>query len=433
MRRPQRADDCGVDVCVNPGQRHVLVGPNWVLQYVGCRKCWECREDRKRQHVGAMLMEQSTCHATAFVTATYRDCPEREVDQAHKILVAEHKKRLMDSLRYRLRKDWLKRLETDPDARLTRVTYKAAGEYGSKNGRAHWHFIFFFDGPVPPEILKAGRFQHYDWWPHGHVDVKTDIGRKAMKYVSKYAVKGRVDDDPAFADMRQTSFGGSTRPMVGLSYVLQRAALDHAMASIPQAMEFKPPGMALADETRTSWALRNGRKPYVERWPMSRAMKEHYLLERHRLACLDALDAALPPMEYPSEVLARAPETLKAVGRRADLRQRREAEKAVAPEQALEEWLDRVARKRVGTYEDMLRRRAADRRAIERDEAELAEARKNGWAPPPFDWEAWRSTCLIFERYFANPRAGWDEAIARKAVLDAARTPERVASMGQSG
>lgn len=140
---------------------------------VGCRECWQCREQTINDWVGRNIAESKTAKATHSITLTYgRDEEGNE-----------------DHLRARLL------TPSDPQGYFKRLRangypcrYFLVGEYGSQRGRAHWHIIVYWLDRVPPHTLDK-RF-HEKHWPHG-LSHWEKPSFHAIRYVCKYIQKGR--------------------------------------------------------------------------------------------------------------------------------------------------------------------------------------------------------------------------------------------------
>jgi len=171
--------------------------PYYVLPYKGafdkvpvpCGKCPPCKLRRVNQWVFRLLQEYKRSTDAHFVTLTY---DTRYVPITDNGFLTLRKKDLQDYFK-RLRK-------LCPDAK---IKYYAAGEYGSKNNRPHYHVIFF---NVPDTKM------FFDAWTNNgqnigsvHVgNVSSDSIAYTCKYIDKnnFAKKhGRDDRIPEFSLM----------------------------------------------------------------------------------------------------------------------------------------------------------------------------------------------------------------------------------------
>lgn len=178
-----------------------IVGPEQSTQWVACRNCRLCRDNRLNDLIGRCIAEQSTSSLTVAVTLTYGggDSPEAAV------------------LYYRHVQLMLKRLRKDGYS----VRYICAGEYGTKKGRAHWHIILFFQGTPPDMYISQGKDDpngRIDWkyWPHGYSYFQnTDY--RGFRYVMKYALKAQ-DDHAAVKALTM-----SKKPPLGYEFFMNMA------------------------------------------------------------------------------------------------------------------------------------------------------------------------------------------------------------------
>lgn len=104
--------------------------------YVKCGQCYECKHERARNWTYKIYLESLEHTEKCFITLTYRD---------NKGGRQQVEKRELQLFIKRLRK------KIAP----TRIKYFAAGEYGEKKGRAHYHIIIM--GYQPKDIKKMRR------------------------------------------------------------------------------------------------------------------------------------------------------------------------------------------------------------------------------------------------------------------------------------
>ena len=127
-----------------------------------------------------MLMEQTKHRETCFLTLTY--APEHlphvyheESDTWIPTLVKSHLQKWIRSARKTC--TW----NTSP------IRYFAAGEYGTKSGRPHYHLILFGIGPTWTDLFaktwKKGFYSVYEATP------------ASMAYTAKYCLKGGEDPE----------------------------------------------------------------------------------------------------------------------------------------------------------------------------------------------------------------------------------------------
>lgn len=165
-------------------------------QFVACRGCDICRQNRVNDLIGRCIAEQSTATKTVAVTLTYAgDGPESAV------------------LRYADVQKFLKLLRAKRGGNY-KVRYICAGEYGTKKGRAHWHLVLFFYGDAPNVSLET-RF-NWKYWPHGFVYFQQP-DYKGFKYVMKYALK-QMDQDGY-----SKALSMSKKPPLGYAFLMNLA------------------------------------------------------------------------------------------------------------------------------------------------------------------------------------------------------------------
>lgn len=160
---------------------------------VACRYCRVCLDNRKNDLIGRCLAEQSTSSGAFSVTLTYA------ADGPHVAV-----------LRYSDVQDMLKRIRKAG----YKVRYIAAGEYGTKKGRAHWHVVVFFEGDIPEHQLDT-RFS-WKFWPHGFAYFQRP-DYKGFGYAMKYALK-QVDDLSATKALAM-----SKKPPLGYRFFMELA------------------------------------------------------------------------------------------------------------------------------------------------------------------------------------------------------------------
>lgn len=126
---------------------------------VPCGKCIGCQQSRQRAWA-LRITHEAACHKhpSSFVTLTYND------DNYY------------PSLNYSDFKLFIRRFNSVYGS----TRYFCAGEYGSLNGRPHFHAILF--GVVPHSKTLA------DLWPQGFTSIG-EVNSRTAAYVAKYSVK----------------------------------------------------------------------------------------------------------------------------------------------------------------------------------------------------------------------------------------------------
>lgn len=219
-------------MCISPS-----LLPDGVL--VGCRKCWQCRQNRVLDWVGRNIAETETATVSYAVTLTYgRDWDGR----------ADHLRSVQ--LTYSDIQKMLKRMRKAG----MQVRYIICGEYGSDQGRAHWHGVFHFYG----DILPQWEGEHLGWsqeqWDRvGGVHIREWASfdgdgefvdylgfvhiKKATyahtRYALKYLLKN-TDDDQS-----QWKLAMSRNPPLGNAYFVQYAREIAEMGLAPQDLRYR--------------------------------------------------------------------------------------------------------------------------------------------------------------------------------------------------
>lgn len=227
--------------------------------YVGCRSCWQCHKDRSNDLVGRCLAESQFAQETLAVTLTYAgDTPNASV------LVYKD----VQNMFKRMRKDGIK------------LRYIVAGEYGSQNGRAHWHCVLFlYQGQLDYEFEKRFEFKY---WPHGFSYFqRPDPG--GIAYVLKYAVK-----DTIRGSVKKSHLAMSKKPPLGYQYFMHLASAGALQGTVPRDPFYTFPESYKRDGKRVRYQLRGRmlqmyldefRRLYLERLnkePFSEWFQEAY-------------------------------------------------------------------------------------------------------------------------------------------------------------
>jgi hypothetical protein len=232
--------------------------------FVGCRNCWQCRETAVDDWVGRNIAESKTAIAANVVTLTYgQDLTTGDIDHIRAAV-----------LTYSDVQKYLKYLRADGFP----VRYFVVGEYGSLKGRAHWHIILYWQGPVPDHVLRENFMQKH--WPHGW-SFWDKCTPEAVRYACKYILK----DDPDDPEKQGWGPMPSKKPPLGHLYFQQLADQYIDAGLSPQTLAYSfPDVMRIPAHTRakTNKAFRESAKPvkfmmrgktaenflnyFVERW-----------------------------------------------------------------------------------------------------------------------------------------------------------------------
>jgi len=190
--------------------------PNGSL--VGCRKCWQCRENRIKDWAGRCIAESRTAKHTVAVTLTYgRD----------RYGASDHMNAMV--LTYSDVQGYFKLLRKAGHP----LRYLVVGEYGTLKGRAHWHAILFFSGTMPDDV-KIGTMFTQKHWSHGH-SLWDKADYKAVRYVCKYLNKDAKDET------KNIMLRMSKKPPLGDQWFRDyaRQYVEHGLA--PQNLTYKFP------------------------------------------------------------------------------------------------------------------------------------------------------------------------------------------------
>jgi len=169
---------------------------------ISCRKCDQCVAARKRHWIGRINAEAETAKSVTFATFTYDGGYDR--NEAYFLKYIDFQ-RLLKRLR----------------RRGHRFSYVAVGEYGSKASRAHFHALFFWDGPEPSvpydrriPYAKNPTGQEQNIWPEGFIQFERPRSKQACAaYLMDYLDKDNVD-----------CLKYSKVPALGEKYLLEYAA-----------------------------------------------------------------------------------------------------------------------------------------------------------------------------------------------------------------
>ena len=224
--------------------------------FVACRECWQCRETKIDDWVGRNIAESKTATASHVVTLTYgQDRTTGDIDHLRASV-----------LTYSDVQKYLKYLRADGFP----VRYFVVGEYGSLKGRAHWHIILYWQGPVPDHVLRENFMQKH--WPHGW-SYWDKASHEAIRYACKYILK-----DPADEEKQGWGPMPSKKPPLGHEY-FRRLAERHVEAGLsPQDLNYSFPDVRRIPahaRTKSAKSFREAAKPITFR--MTGKTAENYL------------------------------------------------------------------------------------------------------------------------------------------------------------
>lgn len=210
-------------MCVHPTKAPMPKGPGWESVDVPCRKCWACLKNKRNDLVAKVLMEHATSDWSYVLTLTYDDKKlDPRLDQAAELHTYDFKRFMA-----RLRKKF-------------QVRYLVAGEYGSRKGRCHFHVCLIGTG-MPPRITLYKNKETFEPWPWGFTYAE-EMHFRSIEYVVKYLTK--KDDPKQFksSDYRAEWVSYSSRPPLGLAFVLNLADRYVEERVLPRTFRINPPG-----------------------------------------------------------------------------------------------------------------------------------------------------------------------------------------------
>lgn len=147
-----------------------------------CGKCFNCLMNKRMDWTLRLFHESFYWEYTYFCTLTFDD--DNIGDNELSIRVAQL---FMKRLR-KFHKDQFK--------------YFLCGEYGSKSGRAHYHFLLYTSKPLTLQFLKRSRCHNYytckelgKAWTYGF-NIVSDMNLSTIRYTAGYILKklGKVTD-----------------------------------------------------------------------------------------------------------------------------------------------------------------------------------------------------------------------------------------------
>lgn len=175
-----------------------------VVRELPCGKCYHCRITKINEWVTRMVVQSMYSKYVYFGTLTYAVTDSEVFRETSPMLSRFNRDNKLQPTPIVLRKDHLqkffKRLRKNTGIKFQ---YFACGEYGTKYGRPHFHYIMWSDVCVPKseianswstiadngERVSIGRIEHQD--------MRTDARNieHSYKYVCKYVQKGNFNFD----------------------------------------------------------------------------------------------------------------------------------------------------------------------------------------------------------------------------------------------
>lgn len=203
-----------VNYTIRPDGKHNLIfnkplnksKPYFTLK---CSKCLYCQQQYSKNWAVRLQLESLQHTESYFLTLTYDD----EHLPRNNTLV---KKDLQNFIkRYR------RNLEYHHDKK---IRYFAAGEYGSRKGRAHYHLIIFGHKPDDLEFLKQTNKDEAIFtsnyisklWKKGFISIGVNMTVDSLKYAAKYL--GKMNDHNPITQIPPFNCQ-STAPGIGAKYI----------------------------------------------------------------------------------------------------------------------------------------------------------------------------------------------------------------------
>lgn len=186
--------------CISQKELYLDVAGVATLVNVPCGKCIPCLMNKRAEWCFRLEQEHRVSKSAHFVTLTY--------DQKHL--------RMDNSLEKRDLQLYLKRLRKKDET--TRIRYYAVGEYGSKNGRPHYHIILFNSDEANIRLSWVD----CKGAPIGIVHVGR-VNSASVAYVTKYVIQ-----KPLHNDEREKPFATMSRGYgIGARYLSDEMVAWH--------------------------------------------------------------------------------------------------------------------------------------------------------------------------------------------------------------
>lgn len=176
---------------------------------LNCGKCLSCKMRKAKEWSIRAVHEAQLHDENCFVTLTYDD------------------KHLPFNMSVSIRdlQLFMKRLRKELSYYGRKVRFLACGEYGSRNGRPHYHLLLFGMCPVCDVAGHVGNLAYYSspliakLWPYGF-NVVGSLTEKSAAYVARYTVKKAKTLNGEREDGRTPEFiTCSRRPGLGAGWI----------------------------------------------------------------------------------------------------------------------------------------------------------------------------------------------------------------------
>lgn len=220
------------EVVVHKGDKWIPYGKRDVVNFqqfenvreyieVPCGKCVGCRERQAKEWTDRILMELETAESAYFVTLTYDDQYLNYIGYTDPVDgVVED----IPTLNYRDVQLFLKQLRNTGQ----KIRYFAAGEYGKKSQRPHYHLIVFnlkLDDLKPYKVNFEGDMMYTSeyinkLWKKGYC-VIGEVNKKTAGYTARYVLK-KYENPISYAEqygLEPERTMASKRPALGREFL----------------------------------------------------------------------------------------------------------------------------------------------------------------------------------------------------------------------
>lgn len=200
--------------------------------YIPCGKCIGCKLDYGKQWSNRIMLESKDYEHNWFITLTYDN--ELKADGSYKhlpttlLLNTDDEGKYIDharipTLRKKDLQDFLKRLRKNSGQKFR---YYACGEYGSVNGRPHYHICLlnFRINDLKFDYMSGDGYKFYtsefisNTWKNGLISIN-EMTRETASYTARYCMKKAENDmDYEVYSMENEFTTMSRRPGIGYKY-----------------------------------------------------------------------------------------------------------------------------------------------------------------------------------------------------------------------
>jgi hypothetical protein len=211
-------------MCITPTIVHVPKGNKYKRIEAPCGYCWACLKNKQNDLVAKVLMELQTCDWSFVATFTYDDKKLPQGDKSAQNINKYHFKKLCAHMR-----------------KFSNFRYLAAGEYGKRKRRAHFHAAFFGVGQKP-DILTLKTRGQWKYWPHGF-SYFDELDARSVEYIAKYLTKQRRAKTDEHQETEWVTY--SKYPPLGINFILKLADQYVDERVFPRTFRVNPQGSNL--------------------------------------------------------------------------------------------------------------------------------------------------------------------------------------------